>query len=105
MKTLAIVFGIAVAMVTVPAWAASSGSLHAMSKVSAASALSSDELSAVEGGHHHFRASGNDGLYRKPVTVPRMGITATVWRGIPTSSGQDGYRSASRTLRRNHVYP
>lgn len=50
MKTLGIVFGIAVAMVTVPAWAASSGSLHAMSKVSAASALSSDELSAVEGG-------------------------------------------------------
>ena len=50
MKTLAIVLGIAVAMVTVPAWAASSGSLHAMSKISAASALSSDELSAVEGG-------------------------------------------------------
>ena len=50
MKTLATAFAIAVAMVTVPAWAASSDSLHAMSKVSAASALSSDELSAVEGG-------------------------------------------------------
>ena len=36
MKTLATAFAIAVAMVTVPAWAASSDSLHAMSKVSAA---------------------------------------------------------------------
>ena len=50
MKTLVIAFAIAVAMVTVPAWAGGSGSFHAMGKVSHASSLSNDELSAVEGG-------------------------------------------------------
>lgn len=49
MKTLAIALAIAVAMVTTPAWATNSASFHAMGKVSAV-ALSSDELSAVEGG-------------------------------------------------------
>lgn len=50
MKTLAIVLGIAVAMVTVPGWAADYGSLQAMTKVTTATSLTGDELSAVEGG-------------------------------------------------------
>jgi hypothetical protein len=50
MKSLTIALAIAAVMVTVPAWAASSGSLHAMANVSGASALTNDELSAVEGG-------------------------------------------------------
>lgn len=50
MKSLAIALAIALAMVTVPAWASGNGSFHALAKVSAASSLTSDELSAVEGG-------------------------------------------------------
>ena len=50
MKSLTIALAIAAALVTVPAWAGTSGSFHALAKVSAAASLSNDELSEVEGG-------------------------------------------------------
>jgi hypothetical protein len=67
MKSLAIALAIVLTMVTASAWAAGSGSFHAMAKVSAASTLSSDELSAVEGGAVALGPS-----FLTPVFVPSI---------------------------------
>jgi hypothetical protein len=64
MKSLTIALAIAAVLVTVPAWAATSGSFHALAKVSAAATLSSDELSEVEGGIITF------GTQMTPVFTP-----------------------------------
>jgi len=87
MKSVTLSLAVALSLLALPAWAASSGSFHAMAKVSAASALSSDELSAVEGGIVVFGPNsfltpvftGSSNTFLNQVLAQQLGLGAPVF--------------------------